>query len=1209
MADTAWVDTKDGRCCIMTLMDQATRYVCIRMMSDEQSATLVKGIERGWIKHFGSPKYLRIDEGKGFAATYLRDWCSERGIMLEIAPAESHNWLGSVERKHQVVRKSLELYMDERGSRSHKMLKEATIYCPGQINSLSYTKGFTPAQWVLGKAPYDVLSLTADIFNPGMSMSNETPNFEEVQQKRLAAQMAFLKADSDARLRRAMNQNYRQNSHDVVVGQKCFYWRVQGTGKLQKNKWRGPARCVAEECDDDGKKLILWLCRGTSLLRCSSQQVRPAVEDIGKEIPIDKAAALKDLKDLRARSTTQFRDVLELGAGEVVLEDLMDDDEMGEYEPSEGAPEAEASTLEGAGALAFQMYREVVPETPYHHSDDEPLEPGNEVIAEPDAEADTERKRVQHADAGTPGTSPMGKRARTVANIPVPEVMDNELLIEDAFMIEIKDANMPKDWVLIEGQFELDEVFLAQLRGGEVNEKNMTVEEREQMVQAKVKELSSYFSNQVWDFVEMSRVKPERVVTARWVLTWKKDEETGNVKAKARLVLKGFQDPDLLSMEKTAPTASKNSKMMLLALAPNMGWTILCGDVRAAFLSGATFDREIIVKLPRDCGPLMGVPAGDSYMRMNKSAYGLCDAPLLWWQEADRRLREMKMSRHKLDKCCYMLYNSKGKVVVMLILHVDDMLVGVEKADPAVERFIQELKKRFDFGKWQELQVGKPIHYCGGRISLRSDGAIVLDFEEYLKKVMPITLSKGRDPEDRMTAAEVSKARGLLGALQWPATQACPHLNASVSLLAADIRDGKVKVIQELNKTLRFAKQAVDLQVVMKRVIHDLKDLCFIVFSDAAFGVRSDGASQGGFIVVLTSARALQGEAVEYNILGWRSFRLTRVCRSSLSAESQGCSGALDELMMLKTMLALLLDPSLDPKSEETAAGFTSAVVIDAKGLYDALQKDCIGSGADKSAAIDIMRSKEEIQRLKATLRWVSSERMLADGLTKQHSRQSFVEMLKSGMLKLTEDSNFVAAKKKDKAERAASAAKTFGNYGSKVAEKIAFVVMSTKAVEAAETDESAESSADWLWWMLVSLVVVHVLYVAFKVTSYAWLKMQSTLFQRIRKPATAVAMVQTDFTSYQVNDRADAMREMTIRHRRNDAGRVQEINRLQDELARLRSTMTVRELTSDLACYYCTNGACWHLSSECPTLRNSQVLSKQKLCRQCLEHARPRNL
>ena len=1165
MADTAWIDTDNGRCCIMTLMDQATRYVCLRVMNDEKSTSLVKGIERSWIKHFGTPRYLRIDEGKGFAATYLRDWCSERGIMLEIAPAESHNWLGSVERKHQVVRKALELYMEERGSRSIKMLAEAAIYCPGQINSLSYTKGFTPAQWVLGKAPYDVLSLTADIFNPGMSLSKDTPNFEEVQKRRLAAQMAFLKADSDARLRRAMNQNYRQNKLDVVVGQRCFYWRIQGTGKLQKNKWRGPARCVAEERDDNGKQLVLWLCHGTSLLRCSPQQVRPAVEDIGKELPIDAKAALKDLKDIRARSTTQFKDVMELGAGEVVLEDLMDEDELEGYEPSvdEGDPRDPNEISEGAGALAFQSMREeTVPETPYHHSDDgEAGAIREEQMVEPDAEADTERKRMPSKAAGTPDSSPKGKKAKTVEAIPVPEVMENELLVEDAFMIEIKDQQLPPDWVLIEGGFELDEVYLAQLRGGEVNEKNMTREERELMIEAKVKELTSYFNNKVWDFVEMSKVRPERVVTARWVLTWKKEEETGKVKAKARLVLKGFQDPDLLSMEKTAPTASKNSKMLMLSLAPNMGWTILCGDVRAAFLSGSTFDREIIVKVPRDCGPLMGMPSGDSYMRMNKSAYGLCDAPLLWWQEADRRLRVLKMHRHRLDKCCYMLYNSSGKLIVMLILHVDDMLVGVEKGDPMVTTFIVELKKLFDFGKWQELQIGKPIHYCGGRVSLRDDGAIVLDFEEYLKKVMPITIGKGRDPEDKMTSAEISKARGLLGALQWPATQACPHLNASVSLLAADIRDGKVKVMLELNKTLRFAKHAVDFKVVMQKVFSGLEDMCYVVYSDAAFGVRSDGSSQGGYIVILTSLKALAGETVAYNIVGWRSFKLTRVCRSSLSAESQGCSGALDELMMIKTFTALLMDPSIDPKDEATASRGASALVIDAKGLYDALQKDCIGSGADKRAAIDILCSKEEIARLKTSLRWVSSERMLADGLTKQHTRQSFVDMLKSGMMKLVEDKDFVAAKKKNKNERAVSTARTFG---SRVAEKIAFVVMNTEVARAAAA-KGEEEHVDWILCGLVGLLVMNLIYMICRGASFVFTLGQKSFVHMSMSAAVSNAATQTDDVGAQSRADAGALRE-------------------------------------DLACYFCTHGQCWHLDGDCPTLRQSRVFRKEKLCHHCYD-------
>ena len=252
--------------------------------------------------------------------------------------------------------------------------------------------------------------------------------------------------------------------------------------------------------------------------------------------------------------------------------------------------------------------------------------------------------------------------------------------MDEAFIAEIRDKGWPKSWVLIDGEFELDDVYLAQLRRTEASEKQMTVEEREKMIQAKMTELQqNFFDNQVWEFTETGKENPNRVIHARWVLTWKKtDDGSLQRKAKARLVLKGFQDADIMEMEKAAPTAGKTAKMLLLSLIPNMGWSVMCRDVRAAFLSGANFDWEIIVKLPKDCGPLLG-NHWDTYMQMNKSAYGLCDAPLLWWQEADRRLRRLTLRRHKLDKCCYMLYDTTEKLLCVVILHVDDILLRINK--------------------------------------------------------------------------------------------------------------------------------------------------------------------------------------------------------------------------------------------------------------------------------------------------------------------------------------------------------------------------------------------------------------------------------------------------------------------------------------------------------------------------------------------------
>ena len=592
-------------------------------------------------------------------------------------------------------------------------------------------------------------------------------------------------------------------------------------------------------------------------------------------------------------------------------------------------------------------------------------------------------------------------------------------------------------------------------------------------------------------------------------------------------------------------------------------------------------------------------------MKMNKSAYGLCDAPLLWWKEADRRLRQLRMVRHRLDKCCYMLYDDQMQLVTLLILHVDDILLGVDKHSQVVKTFILGLKKAFDFGKWDELTVERPVHYCGGRICLLKDGSVSLDFQEYVRKVMPVTIAKGRKSEDFMTASEISKARGLLGALQWPATQACPHLNATVSLVAADISNGKIKVLEELNKALRFAKSATSFRLVMRKVVDELAEMCFICYSDAAFGVRSDGASQGGFILVMTSRKALKGESVPYNIVGWRSFKLNRVCRSSLSAESQACSVSLDELVMVKTLAALMFNSTLDPRADATAAGFgASAIVIDAKGLYDALRKDGIGSGADKRASIDILCTKEEISRVSSELRWVSSERMLADGLTKMQARHSFLSMLESGYLKLVNDETFTAAKRKDKHARAASTASTFGR--TKIAEKISLVVMAQAAIPVQAMTE--EESDRGLFYVLLSIAVANTVLVL--VYGIGWLTrsvfpwMKSLLV--CKASHVSDAWTQTDVYPVTSRARASDGRQSGATPQR-DAGHARRTAELETEPT---GHLSVQQfaLHEELPAFYTRYGQCWHVFDDCRALeRANAVMKKGHLCKICIDRARER--
>ena len=228
MADSAWIQLDDDengekkRACVLTLVDEATRFLALRILKSEKSSEFIKGAERCWIRHFGCPKIIRVDSAKGWSAAAIRDWCSEKGIVLEVAPAEAHNWLGVVERRHQVVRRSLEFYMEEVGKKDMDSLKEAAIYVRNRINNLSFTKGFSPYQWVVGKTPQQEMSLIADHFSPGVDIADDATHFALQQAKRVRAGAAFLKADADLKLRVAGARFARPNH--IYKNLPCLYY-------------------------------------------------------------------------------------------------------------------------------------------------------------------------------------------------------------------------------------------------------------------------------------------------------------------------------------------------------------------------------------------------------------------------------------------------------------------------------------------------------------------------------------------------------------------------------------------------------------------------------------------------------------------------------------------------------------------------------------------------------------------------------------------------------------------------------------------------------------------------------------------------------------------------------------------------------------------------------------------------------------------------
>ena len=110
----------------------------------------------------------------------------------------------------------------------------------------------------------------------------------------------------------------------------------------------------------------------------------------------------------------------------------------------------------------------------------------------------------------------------------------------------------------------------------------------------------------------------------RWVLTWKTVPGEDRKKAKARLVVRGFQDPDLQTLRTEAPTLARHSRHLLCQITSSMHWELENGDVKTAFLQGEKDEgaREVYVEPTKDVSDILGITS-DQLMKLEGSVYGM----------------------------------------------------------------------------------------------------------------------------------------------------------------------------------------------------------------------------------------------------------------------------------------------------------------------------------------------------------------------------------------------------------------------------------------------------------------------------------------------------------------------------------------------------------------------------------------------------------
>ena len=548
------------------------------------------------------------------------------------------------------------------------------------------------------------------------------------------------------------------------------------------------------------------------------------------------------------------------------------------------------------------------------------------------------------------------------------------------------------------------EAFLLKMKanGKELDPQFFSKDEAQAFEESDEKEWQAWVHNKVVSRLSSEEAKkvprdrifrvPARIVRVNKMMAGKK-----GLKAKSRIVLPGHLDPDLGSVRTDAPTTQLTSVRLAMILSLSRTWECWLFDVSTAFLSGKNVSRDLYVRPPRD---LKGVSAGELW-KILKSAYGLSEAPRLWYQKAKEDLKTCGFTELDFAPATFVkLKKRRGILVVVAILclHVDDGFLTAEPG-PEVKETREMINKLFSIKEWIEVK-DTPVGYLGMQIYKRN-GCFFNDMTEYVLALKEASLP-GKDGDAPLDAGGLKEFRRLIAQLRWPIHLVSPELLFRVSALAQRVAQAKVSdlgaantLLKDLQTAARAGRTVVKLQATTERPV-------LVSYFDASLGKTNETAAQRGEVHFVADPAVLSGSG-RASILEFHSNRVSRVVRSSMAAESCSMASASDRLVYnLKLLDALAygkVEVTANWRSELVTRGH---LVTDAKSLFDHVHGSSL-LATERQTSLDILAVRQLVQEDLLSLHWVPTWRQYADVLTKDMFDELFQKLREKGCLNVVQ--------------------------------------------------------------------------------------------------------------------------------------------------------------------------------------------------------------
>ena len=982
-----WTNRQGLKFHFMHFIDEATLYH-VGVPSGRTTEEQIQVFESVWLNWAGPCKTLYLDPAGEYINDQWHDFAQKEGIKLSVAAGESHWQIGRAESHGRIVKQMLTAMDIDEPISNFDQFRKSLRHVFAAKNALSNVNGYSPEQALLGKSCAVPASLVGDneaaTHSLAESNSPEGILFRESLRRRECARKAFLTADNSSALRRAVLRRPRKEITQYQSGDWVLYWRkLKGNSKGERGRWHGPGQVIATEYPK-----VVWVSHGGYLVRASPQQLRPASLREHLELRRDSSGRIMD-----EQIKTACKNYVQLEG--IPEEEITHRDDLLTH-PARECPGSAADGSQPEG----EIFPSAAPSSvsPCPSILDDPIEPPGGVI---DFDAPVETPVPNDGDDLTFGDdcelpeSGLGVWEITLEDGP-PREVEEGLLCESPELLE---------WSLI--------ATGARKQRVEVQWKNLGEGERQLFQQAKEKEIDAWVKHETVKRVAKGTLRDDQIMRCRWILTWKSPAPgTSERRAKARLVVLGFEDPQISSISSDAPTLSKDGKQLILQQVASNGWRLVNFDIATAFLKGQGDGRALGLHAPKELKEAIGMEPGDQCSLLG-GAYGRADAPILWYKTLRQTLESLGFVASPFDGCVFSLI-TKGpngpKVRGCLGLHVDD---GIGGGDEYFGEVIERLRKVYDFGAYNEGD----FEFCGVRYYQWDDGSIEMGQDSYIQKISPIDIPRKRrqQPKESLSSAETQSLRQICGSLQYAAVHTRPDISAKVGELQAAIPCGRVEHLILANRVLFEAKsKPVNLMIVP---IAESK-VTFCAFSDASFESGNGNPTRQGTLIFTTDGNLAKNQRTVICPMAWSSRKVPRVVRSTLSAESVALGSTLDRLSWLRVFWEWLKNPGIDWSQPDQVLRRAphATVATDCKSVYDLSTKTSTPSCSEYRTTLECLLIRERL-RENCGLRWVNSKAMLADCLTKSMDGDALRQALMVGQYALF-DEHEVLKERADKRSR-----------------------------------------------------------------------------------------------------------------------------------------------------------------------------------------------